>query len=589
MTDREERRTDNLDVLVVGAGPTGLILALELARRDINIRIIDKNSGPSTTSKALAIHSRSLEMLENMDMVQEFLNRGVELRGVNIHADGKRIAHFSFAELDSLYPFALSIPQNITEEILIGELTKRGIRVEWNTMLLDLHDAGVHVSARVKQGGSEEEVISANYLVGCDGAHSTVRHELGLAFEGEKYPETWILGDVSAEGDLREDEINLFNTNEGLLAFFPYGGGRFRVVADKESDTTLAENTEKTYTEYTPPTLEELQDAVDRRSYIKEKLSHPLWTSSFSIHRRHVSKYRVNRVFLAGDAAHIHSPAGGQGMNTGMQDAFNLGWKLALAANNLVTDSFLDSYEEERLAVALNVLQMTDFITKVNTTRNPIAQHIRNRLAPILSAQEVIQKRIRNNISEHALNYRKSPIVSEDFPNLLESAASSVLHQFIDFKHGPPAGELAPDAFLYPEQITKAEDPVRLHELLKQKDHVLLIFVESESDNLVPEVERITELAYSFANIEIDIFIIASSQEELKRFQNLKGKEKVALLTDWELSAHHKYGARGNCLYLLRPDGYIGYRCQPVQSAGLKKHLEKNYLNNEVINISVNR
>src|SRR5690606_4991913 len=138
----------------------------------------------------------------------------------------------------------------------------------------------------------------------------------------------------------------------------------FRVVADKESNKDLAENTEKTYTEYTPPTLEELQDAVDRRSYIKEKLSDPLWTSSFSIHRRHVSKYRINRVFLAGDAAHIHSPAGGQGMNTGMQDAFNLGWKLALAANNLVTDNFLDSYEEERLAVALNVLQMTDFITK---------------------------------------------------------------------------------------------------------------------------------------------------------------------------------------------------------------------------------
>ena len=586
MSDREEKSANNLDVLVVGAGPTGLILALELARRDINIRIVDKNSGPSTTSKALAIHSRSLEMLENMDLVQEFLKRGVELKGVNIHADNKRIAHFSFEELDSLYPFALSIPQNITEEILIAALAKNGIRVEWNTVLLDLNDSGRHVSARVKQGGGEEEVISTNYLVGCDGAHSTVRHELGLAFEGEKYPETWILGDVVAEGDLREDEINLFNTDEGLLAFFPYGGGRFRVVADKEADPALSKNTEKTYTEYTAPTLEELQDAVDRRSYIKEKLSDPLWTSSFSIHRRHVSKYRINRVFLAGDAAHIHSPAGGQGMNTGMQDSFNLGWKLALAVNNLVTDSFLDSYEEERLAVALSVLQMTDFITKVNTTRNPIAQHIRNRLAPILSAQEVIQKRIRNNVSEHALNYRKSPIVQEDFPNLLESVSKSgsAMHQFIDFKHGPPAGELAPDAFLCPDG--SSENPVRLHELLKMKDHVLLIFSSSDSDNLVSEVEQIAELTCTGTNLDIDIFIIASNDAELKQLENLKETARVTLLTDWELSAHHKYGARGNCLYLLRPDGYIGYRCQPVQSARLKEHLEKNYLNNEMINIS---
>ena len=158
------------------------------------------------------------------------------------------------------------------------------------------------------------------------------------------------------------------------------------------------------------------------------------------------------------------------------------------------------------------------------------------------------------------------------------------MHQFIDFKHGPPAGELAPDAFLCPDG--SSENPVRLHELLKMKDHVLLIFSSSDSDNLVSEVEQIAELTCTGTNLDIDIFIIASNDAELKQLENLKEKARVTLLTDWELSAHHKYGARGNCLYLLRPDGYIGYRCQPVQSARLKEHLEKNYLNNEMINIS---
>ena len=582
----------DLDVLVVGAGPTGLILALELARRGLHFRIIDKADGPSTTSKALAIHSRSLEVLENMGVVEKFLKRGVELHSVNVFAEGKRIAHFTFDELDSSYPFALSIPQNITEEILVEELRNRGIEVERNKELLELENDSRSVNAKLKDKSGDLEEIKASWLVGADGAHSAVRHQLGLAFQGEKYPETWILGDVKAECEMAEDEINLYNSEEGLLAFFPYGGKRFRVVADLEQskETPVPE---KTFTEYSPPSLDEIQEAVDKRCPTKATLSDPKWTSSFSIHRRHVSQYRVKRVFLAGDAAHIHSPAGGQGMNSGMQDSFNLGWKLALAVNGLVKSEFLDSYSEERLAIALDVLQMTDFITRVNTVRNPLARHLRNKLAPLLSAQEVIQKRVRVQVSELALNYKRSSIVEEDFPNMLGSVAASAalssgpgLHDLIDFKNGPPAGERAPDGFL---TLAYTEETGRLYDILKQTNgHTLLIFPgpQKNTDSIVDQIKKIDTLTRSGTNLLIKMVTVLAEEGDRERFKSLEELSEHEVISDFEQSLHHAYGAAGDCLYLIRPDGYIGYRCQPINADKLSAYLDRHFLNNEVIRIA---
>lgn len=587
MTDQGNER--NLDVLIVGAGPTGLTLALELARRQISFAIIDKKAGPSITSKALALHSRTLEVFENMGIVGQFLESGIELNTINMFAGDKRLAQLSLDELDSSYPFALSLPQYKTEEILIDCLSKYSIHVEWNKTLTTIDNNSNHVVSTVELDNGTTQSITSNWLVGTDGAHSTVRHQLGLEFIGEKYPATWILGDVKAEGECKENEINLYNSEDGLLAFFPYGKSRFRVVADK-TNTMDAEKKETTFTEYDPPTIEELQEAVDKRSNLKVKLSDPKWLSAFSIHCRHVSQYRVNRVFLAGDAAHIHSPAGGQGMNTGIQDAYNLGWKLALSKIGLVKDNFLDSYEEERLAIAKSVLKMTDFITKVNTLKNPLAKHLRDKLAPILSAQEVIQNRIRGQISEQTLNYRRSSIVGEDFPNVMQSVAASAqvgsgpnMHEYIDFKKGPPAGERAPDGYILENG---SGDPVRLFEKLKGNEHSVLILTGPYRESLIEQIKRIDQLTRDGTNLKISMYTIIANGEEADQYKELKDLPDHNLYTDWELSLHHKYGAAGDCLYLVRPDGYIGYRSQPVSLEFLSTYLNKHFLNNEVIEIS---
>jgi hypothetical protein len=287
-----------------------------------------------------------------------------------------------------------------------------------------------------------------------------------------------------------------------------------------------------------------------------------------------VNSYRHGRVFLAGDAAHIHSPAGGQGMNTGMQDAINLAWKLALVVNGAADDSLLDSYQIERHAVGQAVLKLSDFLTKVNTMRNPVALHVRNKIAPILAGQEVIQERMRNDVSELAISYRTSPIVAEHKLSLVHAKAIGhstndrpELGEWFDFDRGPRGGDRAPDAHL-----SNAErKPVRLFECLRGPEHHLLLFMGARSsiagNNTLSEmagfiIDKFGRLI-KVHTIAHDGFAAQSSQSE------------GSYLIDTDLSMHHKYGASSECLYLIRPDGYIGYRSLPADKLALDEYLSK--------------
>lgn len=569
MTDT---KTD-LDVLVVGAGPTGLTLAIQLARQGVDFRIIDRYKEPSDKSKALAVHSRTMEILDEFGITDEFIASGVEVNVINIFADGKRIAHLTLDELDSPFPFALCLPQSRTEQLLREHLFDLGKEVEHSRELVEMEQIGDRVIATITDADGNRQEISSRYLVGCDGAHSKVRHILGLEFEGEQYPETFLLGDVSVQGDIAENEINVFNNGDGLLAFFPYGNDRFRVVGDiGDGEPRRAD-----------PDLAELQKVVDERCPQKLTLGEPLWMAAFAIHRRHVNRYRVGRVFIAGDAAHIHSPAGGQGMNTGMQDSCNLAWKLALALSGRVSDEFLESYNDERLAIALGVLKMTDFMMKVNTTRNPVAKHLRNKIAPLLSAQEVIQERMRNTLSEHSLNYRKSAIVDEHVPSLIDSVVpplkdlqdSHGLTGYMEFHRGPRAGDLAPDAFVESRRETS---PERLYPLLSGIKHKLLVLAgrEPSRDCLERAAALIKSIDSDYGDI-IDCHVVVDSHDDRGCLAGMLADES-RIATDWDHSVKHKYGADSACLYLIRPDGYIAFRSQPLDESTLRGYLNQHFL-----------
>jgi 2-polyprenyl-6-methoxyphenol hydroxylase-like FAD-dependent oxidoreductase len=331
--------TDN--VLIVGGGPVGLTLALELARYEVPLRIVDKSPARTDKSKATAIWSRSLELFDRAGCSAVLVAPGHKVDAANILRGTQTVAHFDLQGVQTAYPFVLMLPQSSTEQILEAHLGRLGVTVERNVELASFVDEGEGVSAVLRHADGTEETAKASWLVGCDGAHSLIRHQLGLSFLGSTRSDDWVLADVELTGyPFPENELATVWHEEGVVVFFPLGRGRYRLIA------SLGPSKGGPPSE---PTLEEFQQLVDRRLPCGIVLSGAVWLSAFRINERQVNQYRFDRVFVAGDAAHVHSPAGGQAMNTGMQDAFNLAWKLALACR--ATDPapvLLDSYEAEQ-------------------------------------------------------------------------------------------------------------------------------------------------------------------------------------------------------------------------------------------------
>ena len=482
-----------------------------------------------------------------MGVIDDFLATGTALHVVNLHADGKQVMRLTMDELDSPYPFMLGIPQSETERLLGENLTRYGASVERQTELIDLKQTGVSVTATLKTS-SQEEVMTASYVIGCDGAHSKTRHLLDLPFEGSEYPDLFWLADVAVDSDFRWDEIHLYTTGSGLCAFFPFSNNRCRVIADFTPQSGAA----KTGSALQDPTLEQIQTLVNERVNKKIVLRDPVWLAAFAIHRRQVSQYKLGRVFLAGDAAHIHSPAGGQGMNTGIQDAFNLGWKLSLVLEGAAKPQLLEGYQGERHAVAQTVLQVTDFLTKVNTLRNPVTLAIRHTLAPLMAAQEVVQQRLRGTMSELAINYRKSDIVEDNKVSLTHTkighsdSIQPELAEWFEFDKGPHAGDRAPDAHL--QAAGQSEETTLFAETRDIWHHLFLLSgTRANADGL----RSLVEIGNSVSDKYSDYIKVHYVGSEENAFTPLSATGTC--YWDADLSLHHKYGAASECLYLIRP------------------------------------
>ncbi len=390
------------DVLIAGAGPVGLTLANELARYGVSVRIIDKAAARTDKSKALVLWPRSLELLEHGGYVEPFLAAGNPATGAHLSDGSRTVAEVKLAGIDTRYPFALMIPQSETERVLEEQLASRGVHVERSVEMQRHVDNGHGIEAVLARADGTTETVTAGWLVGCDGAHSATRHGLGFGFEGTTMDSDWHLADVHVSGLEPQDQLHIFWHRDGILAFFPITPGRWRVIAD------LGPSADQD--SHAPPTLESIQAMVTHRGSPGIKLGDPIWLSAFRINERKVRHYGKGRVFLAGDAAHIHSPAGGQGMNTGMQDAFNLAWKLAHVVKGTAKRSLLDTYSPERSAVGDMVLRNAGRMTDAAVTRNPLLQALRNTFVRMALSFPQLVHVMANTLSELNIAYPDSPL-----------------------------------------------------------------------------------------------------------------------------------------------------------------------------------
>lgn len=389
--------TADTTVLVVGAGPVGLVAAAELARRGVAVRIIDKLASPTSDSRAVAVHPRSLDMLARIGVVDELVATGAKARSMNLHAGPEQLFRIPIEDVHTAYPFTLNTPQTETERVLAAHLSRLGVTVERQVELLQLDQDTDAAHLTLSHPGGVQEKLTVAYVVGADGGHSTVRKLVGDRLQGAFVGQWFLLGDVDAEHDLDTEAMYTFFCPAGPVLFMPMLNGRIRVIANIEKPD-----------ESSHQGLAELQAIVDARvGNVRFVRAH--WLSSFETHHAQVRKYRWGRVFLAGDAAHVHSPAGGQGMNTGMQDAFNLAWKLAETVSGRAGESLLDSYHAERYPVAETMIKFTERLTTAGTVKGP-AQHLRNALLQALSHVRPASEAMAKVITEVNISYRDSPI-----------------------------------------------------------------------------------------------------------------------------------------------------------------------------------
>ena len=395
-------------VLIVGAGPTGLTLALWLTRLGVPVRIIDHTAEPGTTSRALAVQGRTLELYRQVGLADAAVERGQRVRAFNMWVSGRRRARAAFGDLGaglSPYPYALIYPQDEHERLLIERLAALGVEVERRCELLSFEEPAGCVIARLKRPNGTLETCEASYLAGCDGAHSTVRNALGIGFGGGTYAHLFYVADVQAAGAVIDGNIHVaLDTNDFLAVFARRPAGAVRLVGTVRGDAARTSPEQISWDDVSRRVMKWLPIQVERVN----------WFSTYRVHHRVAEHFRRGRAFLLGDAAHIHSPVGGQGMNTGIGDAVNLAWKLAAVLQGRAPESILDSYEPERIAFARRLVQTTDrafsMVTSPSWSARLIRLEIFPRLLAVLIKTRAMRRFMFRTVSQTAVNYRGSPL-----------------------------------------------------------------------------------------------------------------------------------------------------------------------------------
>jgi len=499
------------DVLVVGAGPTGLVLALWLSRMGVRVRVIDKTAEPGTTSRAIVVQARTLEQYDQLGLADPLVERGLKVAAANLWVAGRKVARAPLGDMGagiSPFPYALSFPQDEHERFLIEHLHAVGVVVERRTELVGFADAGDRIRAVLRRPDGTEASCAAAYLAGCDGAHSRVRELLNTGFPGGTYAHLFYVADVEASGPVMDRELHIALDAADFLGVFPLKtSGRARLIGTVRQ---AAAEHEPTWADVSKSIVERMRISVERVN----------WFSTYHVHHRVAREFCEGRAFLLGDAAHIHSPVGGQGMNTGIGDAINLAWKLVEVLRGAADPQLLDSYEPERIAFARRLVATTDraftFVTRDGSIARFMRRYVVPRVVPAAFAFRAFRRLMFRTISQTAINYRNC--------SLAEGAAGHVR-----------AGDRLPWIVLDPASGRRRDNFMPLTAL----DWQVHVYGEPSSE-LIGLCEQ-RNLA-------------------LHRF-------------DWH-SAMQRAGVARDASYLIRPDGYVALADRSASAARLQAYLD---------------
>ncbi len=515
----------DVDVLVVGAGPTGLMLANQLRRRGVRTRIIDRHSGPAQQSRAMAVQARTLEIYSRLGIADRALAMGRQASGASMWAQARHRARVPLGDIGqslSPHPYILMLGQDANEVILGERLHEFGLTVEWNTELvaLEQHPDHVDVTLRMRDGSTSR--LTSSWIAGCDGSHSAVRRLNDIGFPGAPYEQVFYVADTEATGPMKPGELNVFMFRDGFHLFFPmHGRDRWRAIGILPK--ALRDRDDLAFDEVVPAITSEVGAGLSFAACD--------WFSTYRIHHRCAERFRKGRAFLLGDAAHVHSPAGGQGMNTGLQDAYNLGWKLALVSSGVADPSLLDTYEAERQPVARRLLRTTDRLFTMLVSDGWVASMLRTRVIARALAFAMKQSRIRTvafrTISQIGIRYRHSTLSL----NAGKMTAD-----------GPQAG----DRFPWIQLAFEAGGPRRdLFERLDDTRFHLLVFGQPQAGSEAARLLRDGAVPVDTTVVPAD----AANDAALARI-----------------------GVAQPSFFLLRPDGHIGLAGERLDIEAIRRY-----------------
>ncbi len=513
--------TTRADVIIIGAGPTGLSLACQLARHGIDFVVIEKNESVTPYSKAIGVQARTLEIYEQLGLAQKAVERGAITGKVRLVAEGEVRSEFNLSNIGeglSAFPYVLMLEQSKNEKLLYEYLQSHGKDVLWKTVLENFSQTEAGVTARVKTADGATRIIEAKYLVGCDGAKSPVRHALGLEFEGSTFERMFYVADAHVDWTLSHDALHVCLSKDSFLLFFPLKGEkRYRIVGIFPEEFAKDEG---------DILYEEIEERIKEQAKLELDIHDVEWFSTYKVHTRHVSQFHEGRCFLAGDAAHIHSPAGAQGMNTGIQDGYNLAWKMALALKGEADEKLLETYNEERLENARHLLQTTDRIFQFAAGSEWFLSFLRTNVLPSVAKYilnfDAVKHFVFPLISQIGINYRHSSLSGHAGDENFKVKAGDRMPYF---------------------QV----DGKSIYDRLHQPKFHLLVFSNAQEDFEALK----TELESRYAEL-VDFHAISLDPQVTETF-----------------------GTDKSFNVLLRPDNYIGFISQETSSNALRAYLSR--------------